>query len=379
MQSEFYAALNQVSAEKGIEPEVVLESIKTALLAAYRKSTGEEVEEGYTVEIHPETGAAKILKGEEDVTPTDFGRIAAQTAKQVVIQKLREAEKESLISEYSDKVGTVVRGHVFRVEKGVVVLDLGKAHGIMPPSEQIPGEHYVVNQRCSVLIKEVREGIRGAEVIVSRSDPEFVRELFMLEVPELGSGTVEIKGLVREAGSRTKIAVFSEEPNIDPVGSCVGQKGVRVRSIIEELGEERIDIITFSDETEKYIANALSPAQVTEVSLDEKSREATVYVTEDQISLAIGKGGQNVRLAAKLVGWRLDVKSAADKAKDVLGVTPVKTDASKKIAGLSTRTANALGKAGISSLEELKGKSKEELGEIKGIGPKAVEEIGKCL
>lgn len=384
MQSEFFAALQQVASDKGISPEIVLESINIALLAAYRKATGDIVEEGLEAKVDEQTGEATILKDGENVTPEDFGRIAAQTAKQVILQKLREAEKESLMSEYSTKVGQITRGHVFRVEKGVVVLDLGKAHGIMPPSEQIPEEHYIVNQKMSVLIKEVREGMRGAEVIVSRSDPEFVREMFMLEVPELASGTVEIKNLVREAGSRTKMAVRSTEENIDPVGSCVGQKGVRVRSIIEDLGNERIDIIEYSEDPTKFITNSLSPAKIDKVALNEETKEAVVYVADDQMSLAIGKGGQNVRLGAKLTGWRIDVHSTSDRAKEVLGVkegtalsgdTPAEETNELVSAGLSARTVKALEKADVTTISALKEKSLEELGEMKGVGKKALEEI----
>lgn len=381
MQSEFAAALNQVCAEKGLAVSVVLEGVQDALLAAYRKTTGDQEIEDVRAEIDKVTGEAKIFKGDEDVTPEDFGRIAAQTAKQVILQRLREAEKDSVREEYAAKVGTIVSGHVFRVEKGVVVLDLGKTHGIIPPQEQIPGEQYTVNQRVRALLKAVQEGERGPEIVVSRADPRFVKELFKLEVPELASETVEVKNLAREAGNRSKMAVTSHGENVDPVGSCVGQKGVRVQAVLEELGGERIDIIEYSEDEEEFVANALSPAKVVEVHLDEVRREATVVVVDDQLSLAIGKEGQNVRLAAKLTGWKIDIKGASEQAKEVLGVTSDGSDEPNELraAGLSTRTLNVLEKAGITDLESLKAKSLEELQELEGFGPKAAAEVQRIL
>lgn len=364
VQTEFAAALNQVASERGIEPEVVLETIRAALVSAYRKDHEGNIEE-LRAEIDPETGEAKVFKNDEDVTPSGFGRIAAQTAKQVILQRIRESEKQAIIDEYREKINTIVSGHIFRIEKGVVIIDLGRAQGILPPSEQVRREEYQLNQRLKVLVAEIREGARGLEIIVSRSRPEFVKGLFALEVPEIANGTVNVEVIAREAGERTKVAVSSNQQNVDPVGSCVGQKGVRVQSVIAELGEERVDIIHYSEDVEKFIANALSPAKVIEVKLNVKEKQAKVQVFEDQLSLAIGKGGQNVRLAAKLTGWRIDIKGGDEGKRD---------DEMKKL-GLSTRTANALSKAGITEIEKLKEMSEEELGAIKGIGPKAIEEI----
>jgi transcription termination/antitermination protein NusA len=309
--TEFASALSQVAAERGIETSEILETIKEAIKAAYRKDLGGEVEE-LDVEIDPATGEAKVIREGKDVTPEGFGRIAAQTAKQVILQRIRESEKTAILTEYEKKIGTVVNGMVQRIEGPVVHIDIGKAEGIMPPSEQTDGEIYRQNQRLKFYIKEIREGTRGSEIIVSRAARELVQGLFKLEVPEINSGVVEIRAIAREAGKRTKVAVESNQAGVDPVGSCVGQKGVRVQAVIAELGEEKIDIILFSEETQKFIGAALSPAKVDNVILNEDEKTATVYVPEDQLSLAIGKEGQNVRLAAKLTGYRIDIKGPQD-------------------------------------------------------------------
>jgi len=308
--TEFSAALKQVATERGISEGSVLESISAALSSAYRKDYGGTPEE-VTVDLDPDTGEAKIFQDGKDVTPSGFGRIAAQTAKQVILQKIRETEKSVIINEFKSKVGTIVSGHVFRIESGVIILDLGKAHGILPQSEQVGTEQYRLNQRLKVLVKDIREGTRGTEIIVSRADADFIKKLFEQEVPEIASGTVVIKAIAREPGSRTKMAVYSNDEKIDPVGSCVGQKGVRVQSIISEIFGEKIDIIPFSTSTEKFVASSLSPAKVTEVELDSENKRAIVSVPEDQQSLAIGKEGQNARLANKLTKWKIDIKGAA--------------------------------------------------------------------
>ncbi len=309
--TEFKAALNQVATERGISVDSVLESIRTALATAYKKDYDVETElEEIEVDLDPNTGEAKILKAGKDVTPPGFGRIAAQTAKQVILQKIRETEKQVILEEYQEKIDTLLNGTIFRIENSIITMDLGKAHGIMPQSEQVQSENYRINQRLKVYVKDVREGPRGTEIIVSRSDANFVVKLFEQEVPEIASGVVEIKEIAREAGSRTKMAVVSHDDKVDPVGSCVGQKGVRVQSIIAELYGEKIDIIPYSDITEKFIAASLSPAKVTAVEINEEEHKATVSVPEDQQSLAIGKEGQNARLANKLTKWKIDIKGA---------------------------------------------------------------------
>ena len=305
--SEFAAALNQVATERGIPVEVVIESIEMALVSAYKKDFGSTTED-ITAKIDRETGEARVLKGEEDVTPSGFGRIAAQTAKQVIMQKIRETEKDIVMADYQKKIGSIVNAHIFRMEKGVVIVDLGKAQGVMPQSEQIQSESYTLNQKVKVLVKDIREGTRGLEIIVSRADSGFVTALFATEVPEVSTGVVKIEAISREPGSRTKVAVSSREANVDPVGSCVGQKGVRVQSIIAELSGEKIDIIPYSPDIDRFIASSLSPAKVADVTTDKDNKEAKVLVPNDQLSLAIGKEGQNVRLAAKLTGYRIDIK-----------------------------------------------------------------------
>jgi len=312
--SEFNAAISQVATEKGITVESVLESVKSALATAYkkdRKEAGENVElEEIIVDLNSDTGEVRILKDGMDVTPSGFGRIAAQTARQVMVQKIREVEKDVITTEFKEKIGQIVSGTVFRMERGIVTLDMGKnrSQGVMPKSEQVPTENYRINQRLKVLVKDIQETTRGTEIIVSRADPDFVVRLFEQEVPEIASGTVVIEAIAREAGSRTKMSVSSKDEKVDPVGSCVGQKGVRVQSIISELFGEKIDIVPYSNITEKFIAASLSPAKVTEVELDHAEKRAIVTVPEDQQSLAIGKEGQNARLANKLTKWKIDIK-----------------------------------------------------------------------
>ncbi len=315
--SEFNAAISQVATEKGITVESVLESVKSALATAYkkdRKEAGEDVElEEIVVDLSPDTGEVRILKDGMDVTPAGFGRIAAQTARQVMVQKIRETEKDVITLEFRGKIGQIVLGTVFRVEKGIVTLDMGKnrSQGVMPKNEQVSTEVYRINQRIKVLVKDIQETSRGTEIVVSRADPDFVVRLFEQEVPEIASGVVVIEAIAREAGSRTKMAVSSKDEKVDPVGSCVGQKGVRVQSIISELFGEKIDIVPYSDNLEKFIAASLSPAKVTEVELVNSEKRAIVTVPEDQQSLAIGKEGQNARLANKLTRWKIDIKGVA--------------------------------------------------------------------
>lgn len=308
--SEFASALNQVCAERNIQPEVVLETIKTAVLAAYRKDYGDP--HGIRVEINQNTGEVALFKENKNVTPPTFGRIAAQTAKQVILQKIREAEKAAILSEFEKKVGTIVSGLVQRITGSVITVSLGKAEGILPPHEQVPSDNYRPNQRLRFYLLAIKPTAKSEEIIVSRSDKRLIEELFKSEVPEIASGSVEIKAIAREPGSRTKIAVFSNQPNVDPVGSCVGQKGVRVQAVISEIGEEKIDIIQYSDDPKKFIAAALSPAKDVEVVVNEKKKEALAIVPDDQLSLAIGKEGQNVRLAAKLTNWKIDIKSQSE-------------------------------------------------------------------
>lgn len=314
--SEFAQALAAVAAERGIEASVVLESIKAAIVAAYRRDArerGEEVseEEEFQAELNSDTGEASVFADREgkrvEVTPPGFGRIAAQTAKQVIRQKIREAERESVLSDYEVKVGQLVSGVILRFEGQDVRVDLGKTEAILPHAERIPTERFESGQRLTFLLKEIREGTRGREIIVSRAAAMFVQKLFEREVPELGSHSIEIRGIAREPGVRTKIAVASRTSGVDPVGSCVGQRGVRVQEVIKEVGGEKIDVIPYTEDAAQFIEASLSPAQNLSIELDREAKRAKVTAPQDQLSLVIGKEGQNVRLAGELTGYVIDV------------------------------------------------------------------------
>ena len=335
-------AVRTIAEEKNLPEEVVLSVIEQAIAAAWRRDNGErdqEVRAELNVndgtanvfvirEIVEEVGsdaveislddAKKVKKDaeiggtvEEMFEVTKFGRVAAQTAKQVVLQRLREAEREVVLAEYEDKIGTVVTGTVQRVEPRVVRVELGKAIGIIPQSEQIQGEFYSVGSRIKVFIKDIERDNRGPQLILSRGNEAFVEYLFRQEVPELETGAVEIKAIAREAGRRTKLAVASSVPGVDPVGTFVGGHGTRVQAVMNEIGDqEKVDIVTFDEDTTQFIINALSPADVQKVEVDEEAKKAKVFVAEDQQSIAIGRAGQNVRLASRLTGYELDIETA---------------------------------------------------------------------
>ena len=344
VRSEFALALNQVATERGIDPQVVLESIQAAILAAYRKDYGTPTDEleGITVELNPDNGEAHIKKDDKDITPPGFGRIAAQTAKQVILQRIREAEKQAILTDFSAKVGNIVSGMILRFDGPNVIVDIGRTQAVMPPQEQSPAERYRLNQRLTFYIEGIRETYRGNEIIVSRAHKGLVAGLFKREVPEVAQGAVEIKDIAREAGSRTKIAVFSTQSGVDPVGSCVGQKGVRVQAVINELGgDEKVDIIQWSDDTTGFITAALSPAKDISVALNQKTKTSVVTVPDDQLSLAIGREGQNVRLAAKLTGWRIDLKGKGETAKVVDESVPATIEVVPAISPGTQKTVTA--------------------------------------
>jgi transcription termination/antitermination protein NusA len=317
-------SLREVERERGISFETLLEAIEKALASAYLRMAGGDETRGaravidredgtvtvyaQEVEIDPDTEEIEILKEWED-TPADFGRIAAQTAKQVILQRLREAERDITFGEYSGREGDIVTGIVQQQDNRYTILDLGKAEALMPPQEQIPHERYEHGARLKAYIVEVRKSARGPQIIVSRTHPNLIRRLFELEVPEILDGVVEIKGVAREPGHRSKIAVASNDRNVDPVGACVGSKGSRVRMVMNELRGEKIDIIKWTDNIEDFVANALSPAKVTEVRIQDDGQTALVIVPDYQLSLAIDKEGQNARLSARLTGLRVDIKS----------------------------------------------------------------------
>jgi N utilization substance protein A len=322
VKSGFLALLEQVAKERNIPVEKVVESIELAIEAALRKDrpelfSEEEEDESikFEVTLDRTEGSARIFRLEddkrEDVTPAGFGRIASQTAKNVIFQKVREFERDAMIADYSDRVGSLAQGTVMRYDGRNAIVDLGRGQGIMPPEEQMHGEFYRPNLRLTFLIKEIRETMRGNQIIVSRADKDLILKLFEREVPELASEAVEVKGLAREAGIRTKIAVFSDRPGVDPVGSCVGQRGVRVQEVIREVNNEKVDIIQYSTDIKAYLAAALSPAESLVIDVDESNKQVTVTAPDDQLPLAIGRGGQNVRLAAKLTGYQISIQSAS--------------------------------------------------------------------
>ena len=339
MNKEFLEAIEALEKEKDISKDILIEAIESALVSAYKKNYGtsqnvrvnidreegdidvfmrkdvvEEVEDDMVeisledaLEIDPRYEVGDVV--EYQVTPRDFGRIAAQTAKQVVVQRIREAERGMIFDDYITRQGEIITGTVQRISNETLFINMGKAEGILAATERVPGEKYEINDRIKVYIMDVKKTTKGPQVFLSRSHPGLVKRLFELEVPEIEEGIVEIKSIAREAGSRTKIAVYTEDENVDPVGACVGTRGSRVQNIVDELFGEKIDIITWSDDPEELISNVLSPAKVEKVIIDEEEKAATVIVPDYQLSLAIGKEGQNVRLAAKLCGWKIDIKS----------------------------------------------------------------------
>lgn len=328
--TEFAQALKAIASERGLDPAVILETIKQAIIAAYKrdaKEKGIEVDNfDYDAVIDSVNGETKVFawdlpaedateaqkatakKGKRDVTPPGFGRIAAQTAKQVIHQKIREAEKGAIMEEFEEKVGSLVSGLILRFDGPNVRIDLGRTEAIMAAEDRIPNERLNLNQRLSFLIKSINDTPRGREIFLSRADALFVEKLFAREVPEIASKSVEIKTISREAGVRTKIAVYSQQSGVDPVGSCVGQKGVRVQAVTNEIGGERVDVIPWNADVAELIKSSLSPAENLSVTLDEEAKTAKVICPEDQLSMAIGKDGQNVRLTAKLTGYRIEVE-----------------------------------------------------------------------
>lgn len=427
MKTDFLLAITQLAAERNLPKEVVFSAVEKALVSAFKKDDlGSQY--NLSVKIHPVTGDVKVYIQKtvvEEVTDTSkeialadarkqkkdvqvgetvlqetssfhAGRIAAQTAKQVVLQRLREAEREFIFGEYIDREGDIVSGVVHRTEPRQEVIDLGKAEGILPASEQVRTEHHRLGQRLKLYLLEVNRTNRGPRLILSRSHPNLVRRLFELEVPEIYNGIVEIKAVAREPGYRSKVAVAALQEGIDAVGSCVGLRGVRIQNVVNELNGERIDVIQWDADTSNFVANALSPAQVISVDISEEGSTATVVVADGQLSLAIGKEGQNARLAARLTGWKIDIKSAslvkAAKASTVAEKPPAVEAAAGpeekaglpvpeegglplEQLGLSARTFNALRAAGFTTIEQVKARTDEEVLAVRNFGKKSLEEL----
>lgn len=358
MNTEFMEALSDLEHDKGIKKDILLEAIETALISAYKRHFG--TDQNARVEIDGDTGEIKVfaIKNvvdevedgeteisvadarainekyeagdvlETEVTPRDFGRIAAQTAKQVVVQRIREAERGIIYDQYSEKENEVLTAIVHRIERGNVYVELGRAEGIIPVSETVYSEQYNINDRLKVYVLEVKKTNKGPQIIVSRTHPALIKRLFEIEVPEIRQNVVQIKSIAREAGGRTKIAVWSDEKDVDPVGACVGHKGTRIEKVVEELGGEKIDVVPWSSDPIEFIANALRPAKVVMVQINEDEKAAKVIVPDYQLSLAIGKEGQNARLAAKLTGWKIDIKSQSQTEQEVFGEAFANADTS---------------------------------------------------
>jgi len=401
-QPSFGAAIDQIVSEKGISKEKVLETIEAALAAAYRKDYGERGQD-IRAEFNETDGSARVYKvvtvvedeeleneeaqisldeakkddkkaeiGKEyveDVTPDDpnYGRVAAQTAKQVIIQRIREAERDATYEEFKEKEGEIISGIVQRIDGDVVFIDIGRTTGVLPPSEQVRGERYRANQRIRLYVVKVDVASREPEIVLSRSHPGMLRRMFELEVPEIFAGSVEIKSIAREASERSKVAVWAKEEGIDPVGACIGQRGTRIQTIIAELSGEKIDIIQWDEDPARYIANALSPARVMAVDVFEKDKRAVAHVEEYQLSLAIGKRGQNVRLAAKLTGWRIDVVKAGEEESVEGGASP------------EEEAGNAKKEKGDEGKDEVKGKrvKKDKIEKDEPVKKKAKKKVKK--
>lgn len=349
MSVELVRLVETIQREKNVDKHVLLDAIRTALTTAARKHYPDVEPDLIQVEVNPETGDIVTTKAGEVVDAAEFGRIAAQTAKQVIIQKIREAERDSQFSEYYDRAGELVSGNVQRVEGGVVTVNMGKTDAMLPRSEQIPGETFDIGKPVRAVITEVKKAGQKVKIILSRRHPDFVRRLFEREIPEIAEGVISIRALAREAGYRAKIAVSSLDNKIDAVGACVGVRGTRIKNIVDELGGERIDIVRWNESLQVLIPNALQPAEIEEVMLCQLLGRAVVLVRDDQLSLAIGRKGQNVRLATKLVGWDIEIRTAEELDEDI-----EKAVASfLKIPGVDVELAERLVEQGILGYDDL--------------------------
>jgi len=420
MNEEFLRILENIEREKGISREILFSAVESALASAARKVVGKRPED-VEVKIDRKTGQIKVLSDGKKIESSEFGRIAAQTAKQVIIQKIREAERDVIYEEFSHKAGSIVTGSVHRFERGDIVIDLGKTEAILPRNQQCPRENYRQGDRIKGYILEVNKTPRGPQIIVSRTNPGIIKKLFELEVPEIAEGIVEIKSISREASVRTKVAVRSKEERVDAVGACVGMRGQRVKNIVREINGERLDIIKWSDDIREYVKSALSPAEISKINVNSEKKSLEIIVKDDQLSLAIGKHGQNVRIASKLTGWDIDIRSAkrikelADaekekakkkrakypkgtkrspaksrakrgersegKAKQAKGEVLKKTKAKEKtptvakLDGVGKKTYEALIAAGFDTIERIAASSLKDLTKIKGIAKKGAEKI----
>jgi len=404
MVSDLTRLIDEVGKTRGIDKDILIEALETAMLTAARKKFGlrqgieahfneelgevelfefrtvvnkvgdidSEISIEDAMELDPEVELGDSLGSKMDVD--SFGRISVQTAKQVIIQKVRNAERDNIYNEYKDRKGELVNGVVYRFDRGNVIVNLGRAEAILPHQEQIPREKYRQGDRIKAYILDVLKSPKGPQIVLSMTHPGLLIKLFEVEVPEIYDGIVKIKGAVREPGSRAKIAVYSEDSDVDPVGACVGMKGSRVRNVVQELRGERIDIVPWTEDTANFVCNALSPAEISEVVIYEEAKTIEVIVADDQLSLAIGKKGQNVRLAARLTGWKVDIKG-----KSKVDIAPEEIDRSLfDIHGVGESTAEALFNGGFFSAKEIAGASIDELTEVEGIGEKKAGSLKKA-
>ena len=367
MNGELLTALERIEREKGISKEILFSAIESALVSAARKviDDPEISKEDITVTMDQETGEITVFSEGEVVENERFGRIAAQTAKQVIIQKIREAERDVIFDKYEKKVGMIVSGSVHRFEKGNVIVELDDAEALLPKSGQIPRERFRQGEQIRAYLLKVERSTSGPEIILSRTDAGFVKKLFELEVPEISQGIVEIKSVAREAGERTKIAVSSKEEKVDPVGACVGMRGSRVRDIVKELHGERIDIVRWDNDIRTYLKAAVSPAEISQMVVDRENKTITLVVAQDQLSLLIGKKGRNIRLASRLLGWELVAEST-----EVVWEIPI-----SEVQGIGEKTLKTLEEAGFDSVEKVQQSGVEGLLELDGIGQKTAEKI----
>lgn len=403
MNADFLAVLEFWEREKGISRDVLVGAVQDALLSAAKKAVGPARE--LRVDIDPKNGDirafAKLIvtekpiskhdqisvfdarrlkpdanvgdEVEKEVTPTGFGRIASQYAKQALMQKIRQAEKSLIFTEFKDRVGDIVSGTVRRFDRSDVILDLGKYEALLPNRERVPTEEYQVGERIRCYVKAVEEGPHGPEIILSRADPRFIIKLFQVEVSEINDGTIEIKGIAREPGFRTKMAVYSRDPKVDPVGACVGMRGQRVKNIVRELNNEKVDVIPWSSDIRAFVTKALEPAKLKNIEIDESRKRLNVLVGEDQLSLAIGKRGQNARLTQKLTGWEVDIQAEEVVVKGFEEKVAEAIKALAAIPGVTGEQADALVHAGLTRLEDVLSADESDLSSIPQIGEKAAE------
>ncbi len=387
--SELLNVLENIEREKGINKEFLFKAIESAMASAARKVLGSKDAEVSAV-IDRDTGVLKIMSDGKEINSAELGRISAQTAKQVIMQKIHEAERDIVYEDYLKRVGTITNGTVHRFEKGDIIMDLGKAEAILPKSQQSPRDRYKQGERVRAYILEVNKLSHGAQIVLSRSDAAFVKKLFEIEVPEIADGIVEVRAIAREAGERTKFAVWSKDDKVDAVGACVGMRGQRVKDIVRELQGERVDIIRWSDDLKEYVKAAIAPAETSDIKIDKEHKKVEIMVADDQLSIGIGKHGQNIRLASKLVGWEMDIRGKEEKAKAIFAENKVEADESVKgevvekprikitdIGGVGPKIERALLAAGYDTVEKIKSLTIEDLTQVEGIGKKIAEKIVK--